>query len=345
MPPRVRIAVLGAGLIGREHIRRVASEPAAALAAIVDPAAHAEGLAAANGTSWFPDLATMLRSERPDAVIIATPNQLHVENGLEAIAAGLPMLVEKPLAEDTATGQRLVDAAEAAEVPLLVGHHRRHDPALQRARAIIDSGQLGLVTTISALAWFYKPDDYFDVAWRREPGGGPILINLIHVVDDLRSLCGEIDEVQAIASHTRRSLPVEDTATAVARFRSGALGTISVSDTVAAPWSWELTTGENPAFPRTDQSCYLIGGTDGSLSFPSLDVWHYSGERSWQAPIDRSRAQAPGGDALAVQLHHFCEVARGAAPPLVDGRDGLRTLEATLAIARAATSGEAISLR
>jgi predicted dehydrogenase len=151
--------------------------------------------------------------------------------------------------------------------------------------------------------------------------------------------------VRAIRSNATRLLAVEDTAAALVTFASGALGTISVSDTVTAPWSWELTSGENPAFPQTDQSCYLVGGTEGSLSLPGLDVWHYAGERSWQASIERSQQAVSKQDALALQLRHFCAVARGEVEPLIDGREALRTLEATLAIARAATLGEPISLR
>ncbi len=341
----VRIAVVGAGLIGQQHILRTTREPGAALAAIVDPAERSKELAAALGTKWFPDLATMLQADRPDAAIIATPNQLHVANGLEAVAAGLPMLIEKPLAEDVASGQQLVEAAEAAGVPLLVGHHRRHNPLIQRAKAIVASGRLGRITIVNALSWFLKPDDYFDVAWRREPGGGPVLINLIHVVDDLRNLCGEVDEVRAIESNAIRRFRVEDTAAALVSFENGALGTISISDTVAAPWSWELTAGENQTFPETGEFCYLIGGTDGSMSFPRLDMWHYQGERSWQAPIDRAQVVAPKEDPLALQLRHFCRVARGQERPLVDGREALRTLEVTLAVKAAAAGGGPVSLR
>ena len=122
-------------------------------------------------------------------------------------------------------------------------------------------------------------------------------------------------------------------------FRDGALGTVSISDTVVSPWSWELTAGENPAYPQTDQSCYLIGGTEGSLSFPALEVWHYQGERDWHAPIVRAHVGTVDEDALAAQLRHFCQVVRGAAEPLVDGRDAARTLEVTLAVARALRAG------
>ena len=339
-----RIAIVGAGLIGKQHIERIERTPGVALAAIVDPAPQARDVAAAHGVKWFPDLASLLADERPDAAIIATPNQLHVANGLECVDAGLPMLVEKPLAEDVESGARLVEAAESARVPLLVGHHRRHNPLVQEAKAIIGSGRLGRITAVNAQWWLLKPDDYFDVAWRREPGGGPILINLIHVIDDLRNLCGEITAVQALESNAMRLFPVEDTAAAIVRFASGAIGTISISDTIAAPWSWELTTGENPAYPETEESCYLIGGTDGSLSFPRLDVWHYAGEPSWNAPIEREQVLTLKEDTLTNQLLHLCRVVRGEESPLIDGREALRTLDATLAVARAARTGGIVEL-
>ncbi len=336
MPSDLRIAIVGAGLIGRQHVERVAREPGASLAAIVDPSEHARELAAQADARWFPDVSDMLDTARPDAVIVATPNQLHVPVGLECVAAGLPLLVEKPLAQDLPTGRRLVEAAEAAGVPLLVGHHRRHNRALRQARGIVESGRLGRITVVNALAWFLKPEAYFDVEWRREPGGGPILINLVHVVDDLRYLCGEIEEVKAIGSNAMRLFPVEDSAVAMVVFDHGALGTISVSDAVVAPWSWELTTGENPSYPETDQSCYLVGGTEGSLSFPSLEVWRYPGQPGWHAPIERTRVTARKEDTLSAQLRHFCRVARGEEAPLVDGPEALRTLEVTLAIAHEA---------
>jgi predicted dehydrogenase len=148
-------------------------------------------------------------------------------------------------------------------MPLLVGHHRRYNSMIQKAKTIIDSGRLGRIVAVHGAFWAMKPDDYFDVAWRREKGAGPILINLIHDVDLFRFLCGEIIAVQAMESNAVRGNPVEDTAAILLRFANGAIGSLTVSDSIVAPWSWELTTGENPAYPRQDQFCYLIGGTHG----------------------------------------------------------------------------------
>ena len=344
MAEPVRIAVVGAGLIGRQHVLRTTNEPRAELTAIVDPMPEARELAAALATRWFPDLESMLRSHRPDGVIIATPNQMHVANGLACVAAGVPMLLEKPVADDVASGWELVRAAEDARVPILVGHHRRHSPAIRSAREIVGSGRLGRLTTVNALCWFLKPEGYFDVAWRRAPGAGPVLINLIHVIDDLRTICGQVSAVFALESNAARGFAVEDSAAVLLRFANGALGTISISDAVAAPWSWELTSGENKAYPQTGEFCYLLGGTEGSLTVPCLDLWRYPGAQSWWAPIARERCMAPEQDPLVLQLRHFCEVVRGEVQPVIDGREAMQTLEVTLAVKEAASTGRVVSL-
>ena len=97
----VKIAVLGAGLIGKRHIEQVMAEPSAALMAIVDPSPVGRDIAALKGVPWYTRFADMASVERPDAIIAATPNQMHVANGLEAVAAGIPALIEKPIAGNT----------------------------------------------------------------------------------------------------------------------------------------------------------------------------------------------------------------------------------------------------
>ena len=342
----VRIAVAGAGLIGKAHIERILELPQAELAAIIDPSPQAAERAAALGVPYFAELATCLRAARPDGVVIATPNRLHVPHGLAAVAAGVPMLLEKPVADDLDSAWQLVAAAEAAEVPVLVGHHRRHSPLIQRARAIVQSGHLGRITAVSGLCLFRKPDrGYFDGAgaWRSQPGGGVILINLIHVVDDLRNLCGDIVAVQAARANAARGFPVEDTAAMILHFASGALGTLAISDAAAAPWSWELTAGENKAYPHTDEHCYLVAGTAGSLSVPRLDVWSHEGD-GWWTPIRAERSVVPEQDPLTLQMQHFCQVIRGESTPLLDARGGTRTLEVTLAVKRATETGALVRL-
>jgi predicted dehydrogenase len=279
---KIRIAVAGAGLIGRRHIELIGQRGDCELMAIVDPAPSALAFAREAGVPLHRSLADLFASERPDAVIAATPNSMHVQNGVDCVAHGVPVLLEKPVADSVEDAQRLIDAAERAKIPVLIGHHRRHSPILEKAREIVEGGVLGRLVAVMGSAMFYKPDSYFDEGpWRREPGGGPILINMIHEVDDLRALCGEIAQVQALASNAIRGFPVEDTVAINLRFAHGALGTFMLSDTAAAARSWEQTSGENSSYASyPDEDCYVIAGVSGSLAVPSMRLKVYAGERS-----------------------------------------------------------------
>ncbi|PST26226.1 gfo/Idh/MocA family oxidoreductase [Mesorhizobium plurifarium] len=344
MTQRVKLAVLGAGLIGRRHIQHVLAEPSAQLSAVVDPTPVGETIAKEAGVKWFTSFADMIAADRPDGIIVATPNQAHVQNGLEAVGAGIPALIEKPIADDVLSGEKLIAAAEAKGIPLLTGHHRRHNPVMQKAKEIVESGKLGRVLVVNAMFWLFKPDDYFDISWRRERGAGPVFLNLIHDVDNLRYLFGDVAAVQARESNAVRGNAVEETAVILIEFKNGVLGTATVSDSVVAPWSWEMTTGENPAYPRTEQSCYMIGGTHGALAVPSLEVWRNPGKRSWWEPFDQTRIEVDDEDPLVLQIRQFCKVILGDEPPLVSGREGLETLRVVDAVKRSAAMGERIEL-
>lgn len=340
----VKLAVIGAGLIGRRHAESVAAEPAAELAAVVDPAPSGRELAARLGAPWFARFADLIATDRPDGAIVATPNQLHLAHGLEAVAAGIPAIVEKPLADDVAGAERLVAAAERAGVRLLVGHHRRYNPIVRAAKEIVDQGRLGRILAVHGHFWILKPDDYFAAAWRRAPGAGSVLVNLIHDVDIFRHLCGEIASVQAFLSNAARGFAVEDTAAILLGFANGALGTVTVSDAVAAPWSWELTSGENSAYPRQGAACYQIGGSEGALAIPALDLWRYPAGRGWWETLARERIEVGAGDPLKLQIRHFCDVIRGRAAPLVPAREELATLKVIAAIKEAAQTGATVNV-
>lgn len=338
------ITVMGAGLIGRRHVERVLAEEQTALAAIIDPSPAGKAFAEEIGAPWYADFASAYSTIRPDGVIIATPNGLHVENGLEAVRAGIPALVEKPIADSVQQAETLVRAAEKAGIPLLVGHHRRHNPLIARAKEILESGELGKVLTAHGYFWTMKPDDYFDMAWRTRAGAGPVFLNLIHDIDLFRHFFGEVATVHAIESNAVRGHAVEETAVILLRFRSGVLATINVSDAVVAPWSWELTANENSAYPNQNEGCYQIGGTHGSLSMPALDLWSNVGPRGWLEPLQRRRVPYVPADPLAIQIRHFCDVIDGAAEPRVSGRDGLETLRVIEAVKASAKTGRAIEV-
>ncbi|NVK30987.1 MAG: Gfo/Idh/MocA family oxidoreductase [Gammaproteobacteria bacterium] len=339
----ISISVLGAGLIGQNHSRLL--RQLGWLHSIVDPAPQASALAQGLCVPHYPDLDTLLTHGGADGVVNATPNALHISTSMRLIEAGIPVLVEKPIGDFAADAARLVDVAAQRGVPLLVGHHRRYNPLIQRAKSLISEGRLGIMQSVHAHCWYFKPDDYFDVAWRRELGGGPILINLIHDIDLLRYLCGDIVEVYAVTANQARAHPVESSCVVTLVFANGTVGTLNLSDSVPAPWSWELSARENPAYPACDGFCYLIGGRDGSLSLPDLKLWHY-GEQipSWWNPISRQQFPFEFSDPLQLQLEHFAEVIAGRAQPLVSGAEGLATLKVIEAIKRSAAERRVVRL-
>ncbi|MCX7250241.1 MAG: Gfo/Idh/MocA family oxidoreductase [Burkholderiales bacterium] len=343
MTQATRLAVIGAGAIGRTHIDRLQRSPTLELVGIADPTPAGEALARSLNVPWFADHRSLLEQLKPQGAIVATPNASHIPVALDCLERGVAALVEKPVADSVAEAQLLVDAQARSGVPVLVGHHRRHNPINRRARDIIQGGQLGQLVTANVMATFLKPDAYFDVAWRRVAGGGPVLINLIHEIDMLRFLVGEIVSVQAMDSHAVRGFEVEDSAAAVLRFANGAIGTLVLSDATASPWCWDFCAGEQGQYPRQAVQSHFIAGTQGSLSLPDLALWNYRGERSWHAELSREQTMVHLADPYARQLEHFAGVIEGRESSLCSALDGLRTLQATLAVHEAAVSGQAVT--
>ena len=345
---KTRIAVAGAGYIGQAHIGVVKNSPTCELSAIVDPSPGAVGVAAQAGVPLYKSIEELFAHQRPDGLVLATPNHLHVTQGLQCIEANLPILLEKPIATSVAEGEELVRAVEATGAKVLIGHHRAHSPIMAKAREVIDAGKLGQLVAVMGSATFFKPDKYYEEGpWRREIGGGPILLNMIHEVHNLRMLCGDIVAVQAFSSHATRGFAVEDTVAINLRFSSGVLGTFLLSDTAACPRSWEQTSQENKAYTTyEDEDCYVITGTNGALSVPTMRLKTYPRpqDRSWWKAFEVGVVGMVRDDPLKHQMEHFGAVVRGEAEPLVSARDGLLNLRITEAIVLAAKTGQVVEI-
>lgn len=345
---KLPIAVIGAGLIGRTHIERALTSDSVRLVAIADPTPAAAELARSAGVPCYPDHLTMLAEAKPQGVVVATPNVTHADITVTCLEAGAAVIVEKPIADTLEDGRRICAASQATGLPVLVGHQRRHNPIMRKAKAIVASGVLGRPVSATVLCTWLKPHDYFDVAWRKRRGGGPILINLIHDIDLMRHLYGEIESVSAMTSNAVRGFEVEDTAVVALRFRNGALGTVTVSDTAAAPWNWDLSAGEAERFPRQDINAHYYSGTEGSLTLPRLEVWRYRSDQGpaqgWHDPLTMERTAVHTGCPYAEQLRHFAALVDGREAPVCSALDGYRTLEATLAVTQAAANARPVLL-
>ena len=342
---RVRIALVGTGAIGKRHVGFLRSRPVFDLVAAADPAPGASAYCQDQRIPHFADYRQMLEAERPDGVVIATPNALHEEVALACIEAGIPAMVEKPVADTLESAMRIARAAGRAGVAILVGHHRRHNPLMRAARDFLAGNGIGRLVTVAALDLRRKPDGYFQEGpWRAQPGGGPMLINAIHDIDCMRYLCGEISSVFAWTSNRIRGFPVEDTAAVSLQFADGALGTLAVSDAVEAPWAWEISAGEELEYPRHLEDCYHIGGTEGSLAIPSLTHWRNENGGGRFDPFIRKQLFYVPADPWVEELLHFRRVILGQEKPLITAEDGARTLAAVIAIARSAETGGPVAV-
>jgi predicted dehydrogenase len=340
----VRIGLIGAGFMGRKHAEMLAAVPGVELVGVADP--FTDAVALEHDVPHHADHRALLEQPGLDAVIIANPNRLHAATTLDCVEAGVAALVEKPVTEDAAEALRLARTIEDSGVPVLVGHHRRHHPAVVAAREVVTGGGLGTLVAVNGMWLTRKDDAYFDVEWHRSAGAGVMLINLVHDLDLLRYVCGEIVAIQATVSHASRDLAVEDTVSLTMRFESGALGSFIASDAAASPWTWDQATEDFDAFPfAPDTASFFLAGTAGSLSVPNLARYSYAGsDPHWHHPMSKRYEPRATGDSYTRQLEHFAAVVRREVAPSTTVRDAAMTHALLDAVRVAAETGRTVSV-
>ena len=340
----IKISVVGVGLMGMQHIKAINRSQKVKLHSIVDVNKKVMLTARKYSVPFFKDIKKLMIN-KPDAVIISTPNKLHEKYAINFLRNKIPVLLEKPISDKISTAKKIVISSKENKTPLLIGYHRRHNIIIDKVKNIIDSGKLGKIVSANVMCWFYKHSEYFKEKWRVTEGGGPLSINLVHDLDVLSYLLGKIKYVQAIKSNKIRNYKVEDTAIVNLIFSSGVLCTLNISDAIVSPWSYELTAGENPVYPLTDQSAYFIGGTKSSIQFPNLKNWYYDGKKSWWNKIKVLNFKNKKiGDTLVNQINHFSEVVSKKIKPKVNGEDGLNSLKVYDAIIKSSKLGKKIRI-
>ena len=124
----------------------------------------------------------------------------------------------------------------------------------------------------------------------------------------------------------------EDLASVILKYDSGVISTMTVSDSIVSPWSWEMNSGENSDFPLIKQNCYLIGGSKGSLSIPDLKIWHHEGSEDWTKPLKIKKLDYEINDPLVDQIKHFKEIIESNVEPIVSDEEGFKSLKVIDAI-------------
>lgn len=342
---KVRVGLIGAGSIGVRHMKAMEEVPEITLVAIADPSPAAVRIGAVQNIPIYPDAGAMLAQGGLDAVIIATPTERHHRDMMMALEARQTVLVEKPITATLAEADEVTRFAEQQGCHVLVGHQRRYYPCAAEAREIIAQGRIGKLMGVTGQWTTRKDDDYYSAAWRRDVKAGPILTNLIHEIDLLRFICGDIATVSAEVTHHDQEFDKEDAVAISMKFVNSAVGTFLLSDRTPTPWTWEMALGESVRFPKTGQNAIRFLGTEGALDFPNLTLWsHADSDGDWHDEITAEQIKTPFVDAYIAQCRHLCAIVRGTETPIIDARNGSKSLAATLAAASSAASGRRVIL-
>ena len=347
---KTTVAIIGTGLIGPRHAKSVVACDDAELLCLVDPAAQAEAVANSLQVPLFNSIEEMLLARtKPDGAIVCTPNSTHAPVAKQLLAAGIHVLVEKPIATTISDGCDLVENAQLKQKQLLVGHHRRFNPHITAAKRALSDGIIGVPLAMSGLWVLCKPSSYFlaPADWRAKlDGGGVILINMIHEVDILQYLFGPITRVHAEQTASQREHEAEEGAAILLRFASGLVGTFVICDAAPSAHNFESGTGENPTIPHTGQDFYRIFGTKGTLSVGDMKVTRHAAdeERSWTNKVYEEVLPSGNDVPFDDQVRHFVRVINGKEQPRCSGEDGLRALIVCDAIKKALTSGRPINI-
>lgn len=346
----VTIAVVGVGLIGPRHTQSVARCDNAKLLCLIDPTPSVQSAAKSFQVPAFASISEMLRDgHKPDAAIVCTPNRTHASIAKELIAAGIHVLVEKPISTTVQDGRELVNAARCNGKQLVVGHHRRFNPHITAAKRALADGVIGRPIAVSGLWALYKPPSYFEAPthWRAShDGGGVILINMIHEVDILQFLLGPIVRVHAEQTKSQRGHEAEEGAAILLRFESGVVGTFLIVDAAPSAHNFESGTGENPTIPKSGRDFYRIFGTDGTLSVGDMVVTKHSQDetKSWTSRLQDSHISVGAEIPFDEQIKNLVQVIRGKETPRCSGHDGLAALVVCECIREALKEGGAVDV-
>jgi predicted dehydrogenase len=338
--------IVGAGVIATMHADALATLPGARLVAVTDVASQAaSAFAAARGCAAEPGLDALLARPDVDVVCVCVPSGLHAEVGVRAARAGKHLVVEKPIDVTLAGADRLIEAARAAGVALTVISQHRFDPDLIELKHLLSTGALGRLVLGEASTKWYRSQAYYDsAAWRGTwaMDGGSLMNQGIHYVDLLRWCMGPVTEVTAVCATQTHQIEVEDTALAIVRFGSGAVGTI-LSSTAAFP-----------GFPQRLE----ITGTDGTVTIEDGRIVRrafraQSGSDSGDS-LDREAQPGvtdAGSDPAAIDVAgHAAQIAdllaaiAAGREPAVDGGAGRDALEIVCAVYESARTGRPVRL-
>jgi UDP-N-acetyl-2-amino-2-deoxyglucuronate dehydrogenase len=338
---KVRLALVGCGRISANHFDAIEKHgKRAELVAVcdTDPAAL-ERSATRTKVKGYDTLERLLAESDADAVILATPSGLHAAQTIQVAGTRRHVITEKPMATRWEHGKAMVEACDRAGVELFVVKQNRRNPTIQLLRHAIERGRFGKIYLVNLNVLWSRPQSYYDSAkWRGtwEFDGGAFMNQASHYVDLLDWLIGPVASVHAFTATLARNIQVEDTGVANIRWRSGTLGSMSVT---------MLT------YPRNYEGSITIIGEKGTVRLGGVAVnefehWEFADKDPDDERVKQSSYETTSVYGFGHPLYNdnVISTLRGECEAETDGREGLRSLELLIGIYLSARDGRMVSL-
>lgn len=351
-----RVAILGCGKVAHLHARAIRNLEGAEMPAVWSRSpSSAEAFAREYGAQPCEDIGRMIRENRIDLAIVCTPHPFHREPAVAAAEAGANVLVEKPLASSLEDCDAMIRACDEAGVRLGVVSQRRFYAPVQRIRKAIDDGKLGspVLGTVTMLGWrdqkYYEADPWRGT-WEME-GGGVLVNQAPHQLDILLWFMGEAEEVYGTWKNLNHPyIEVEDTALATVKFKNGGLGNIILSNAQKPGIYCKVHVhGENGASAgvQTDGGAMFVAGMSQILDAPVNDLWTVPDEEkmleTWRKKDEDFFSRIdPMVYYMERQIDDFILALETGSQPLIDGRQGRRTVELFTAVYRSAATNRPV---
>lgn len=336
----IGFGIVGGGMIGAVQAAAIQQISGAKLVAVCgrDEARTAE-FAAKFGCAGYTDYDRFLQHPGLQVVNICTPSGTHAELGIRAAEAGKHVLTEKPIEINLQRADTLIAACDRAGVKLGVIFQSRFLPAVQRMKRAIDEGRLGKLMLGDALVKWYRAPEYYADSWHGTlamDGGGALINQAIHTVDLLRWMMGPAESAFAMKSALRYpQIEAEDTLVGTVKFQSGALGVV------------QAVTSAKPGFKRRLE----ISGERGTiiLDGDAISVWAIDGEDADTGEAEHltdgsANPAAISNEGHRRQIEDMMRAVIENRPPMIDGREGRKSLELVTALYAAANEGRPVKL-
>lgn len=330
----VGMAVVGAGFMGGRWARAFSEHHGAHLRVVSDIRPHlGREIALRYGADYMSDPLATVERDDVQGVVVCTPEPLHVEVSLAAIAAGKILAVEKPLAHTVMDAERIRDAAKQAGVPVLAGHILRFEPRYAAIRLAIERGEIGAVQTIVSMRIGLIADQ--NILQGRT---SIALYYGVHEFDLARWYAGDVATIWAARSRgvvAAQGYDVEDLYSVGLSFAGGAHGTATLG--------WSLP----PRTPGYGMAGFTVIGEHGMLSVTQGSTGYLKVLEDGLADDDVHYSPEVHGHlrgAMGIEADHFVRCVRSETEPICSAADGTEAVRVALAMEAAADSGQVVTL-